>query len=375
MRRFVKLSLSFAAAALAAGCAKSAAPPPVLPPVVTSFTATPETVVAGQSATLAWSATNASQVSIDPGGVQQGNSLVVTPAATTTYHLTATGAGGSATADAKVTVTAAVAAPMITVFAASPTDVPTGSAATLTWTVTGTVTRLTLSDGSSSPAVDVTGTAQKSVTPNTVTTYTLTAANSGGSDSKQATVSVHSPSLRLQYTDPTSTTAKILVVKNAASTINRLVLDVKVGALPVTAFGFAMNVPLARTIPADPATNGPFSVDGSLTPPGIMPGIIQFGSSPATGAVVVGGPAMPRFLSVGVAKHKLALADPDDTWQAGATLFSIALKMVGAPIPGDVFIGNAVASDPTFKAAALRKDGTEAVGKADIALGNFTISL
>ena len=374
MRRIFKLSVPFALAALAAGCPKSSAPLPE----ITSFTATPATLSAGQSATLAWTVANASQVSIDPGGVQQGNSLVVTPAVTTTYHLTATGLGGDATADAVVTVTAAVPKPVITAFSASPSDIPSGSTSTLTWKVTGTVTKLTLSDGSSAAPLDVTGTLSKPVAPDTVTTYTLTASNSGGSSSLTTQVSVHSPSLRLQYTDPSSATAKILVVKNAASTPSRLVLDVKVGALPVTAFGFAMNIPLARTIPADPSTQGPFAVDPAApaNPPGLIAnGAIHIGASPATGAVLVGGPAMPTFISVGVAKHKSSVADGDDTWAPGATLFSIALKLVGSPATGDVFIGSTVAADPTFKAAALRKDGTEAVSKADIALGDFIVSL
>jgi hypothetical protein len=214
------------------------------------------------------------------------------------------------------------------------------------------------------------------VTPSAPTTYTLTATNAGGSVTAIAPVSVHSASLRLQYTDPTSITAKILVVKNTTkSTTNYLVLDVRVGALPITAFGFAMNIPLARTIPADPSTSGPFTVDTSLTPPGIWPGVITMGSSPATGAVMIGGPAMPTFISMGVAKHKAAVGDTDDTWLAGSTLFSIAVKMVGSPATGDVFKGATVAADPTFRAAALHKDGTEAVSKADIALGDFIISL
>jgi hypothetical protein len=344
-------------------------------PEITSFTATPDTISAGATSTLAWTVTNASQVSIDQGvGVQSGNSVVVTPAVTTTYTLTATGLGGSATATKTVSVTGVLAKPVITAFTASPNDVPAGSPSTLTWTVTGTVTTLTMNDGLH-PVKDVTGTSSLAVTPDTVTTYTLTATNAGGSDSKQAVVSVHSPSLRLQYTDPTSITAKILVVKNAASTTNRLVLDVKVGALPITAFGFAMNIPLARAIPADPATSGPFNVDTNLAPPGLIPGTINIGSSPATGALLVGGPAMPTFISMGVAKHKAAVGDGDDTWAAGATLFSIAIKMVGSPATGDVFRGATVAADPTFRAAAMRKDGTEAVSKADIALGDFIISL
>lgn len=373
MRRIFKLSVSFALVALAAGCPK---PAPSLPEI-TAFTATPASIPAGQSATLSWTVKNASQVSIDPGlGVQTGNAVAVTPASTTTYRLTATGLQVSTTADVVVTVTAAVPKPVITAFAAGPDDVPTGSPSMLTWRVTGTVSRLTLADGSTAAPLDVTGTTSRSVTPDIVTTYTLTASNTGGATSMSKTVSVHSPSLRLQYSDPASTTAKIRVVKNAASTTSRLVLDVKVGAQPVTAFGFAMNIPLARTIPADPSTNGPFVADASLTPPGLIAnGAINIGASPATGALVVGGVAMPTFLSVGVAKHKANLADADDTWAAGATLFSIALKMVGNPATGSVFIGSSVASDSTFRAAALRKDGTEAVGKADIALGDFIISL
>ena len=373
MRPIFKLSVSLALAALAAGCPKSSAPLPE----ITAFTATPMNLSAGQGATLAWTVTNASQVSIDQGlGVQAGSSVVVKPEATTTYRLTATGLGGDATADLTVTVTAAVPKPVITAFSASPSDVPAGTAATLSWTVTGAVTKLTLSDGTASTAIDVTGTTSKAVAPDTVTTYTLTATNSGGSDGKLVTVNVHSPNLRLQYSDPSSTTARILVVKNAASTTARLVLDVKVGALPVTAFGFAMNIPLARTIPADPSTSGPFVGDASLTPAGLIAtGAIHVGASPATGALVVGGVAMPAFISVGVAKHKATAGDGDDTWAAGATLFSIALKMVGSPAIGNVFIGSAVAADPTFRAAALRKDGTEAVSKADIALGDFIISM
>jgi len=373
MRRIVRLSVPFALAALAAGCSR----PSASLPEITAFTAGPIAISAGQSATLSWTVTNASQVSIDPGlGVQAGSSVVVTPATTTAYHLTATGVGGSATAEVTVTVTAAVPKPVITAFTASPSDVPGGTPSTLTWTVAGMVTRLILGDGSSAAPLDVTGTTSKLVLPDAVRTYTLTAANSSGADSKQATVSVHSPSLRLQYTDPTSTIAKILVVKNAASTTSRLVLDVKVGALPVTAFGFAMNIPLTRTIPANPSTNGPFAADPSLTPPGLIAnGAIYIGASPATGALLVGGAAMPTFLSVGVARHKASAADGDATWAANATLFSIALVMVGSPATGNVFAGSTVASDPTFRAAALRKDGTEAVGKADIALGDFIISL
>jgi hypothetical protein len=370
IRRTLRISLSFAVAALAAGCPKSGSSLPE----ITSFTATPASISAGGSSTLAWTVNNASQVSIDQGvGVQNGSSVVVKPAATTLYRLTATGLGGTATATVTVTVGAGVAKPVITAFNASPNDVPAGGQSTLTWTVTGIVTALSLSDGTHA-VKDVTGTGSLVVTPDIATTYTLTATNAGGSDSLPCLVSVHSASLRLQYTDPTAVAAKILLVKNTAqSTNSSLVLDAKVGALPITAFGIAMNIPLAATF-TNNATNG-LALDGSLSPVGLRPGSISYGSSPATAGAFLGGAAMPKVLGLGVAKHKATVGDADDTWAPGSVLFSITIKMVGSPMQGDVFKSAAVAADPTFRAAALHKDGTEAVSKADIALGDFIISL
>jgi peptidoglycan-associated lipoprotein len=55
---------------------------------------------------LTWQTTNASDVSIDGiGAVQASGSQSVTPADSTTYHLTAKGAGGTQDATARVTVT------------------------------------------------------------------------------------------------------------------------------------------------------------------------------------------------------------------------------------------------------------------------------
>ena len=85
-------------------------PPPPAAAVITAFGASPASVTAGQSATLSWSVTGASSLSIS-GGVGSVTGLTsrsVTPTATTTYVLTATNsAGSSVTASATVTVTAA----------------------------------------------------------------------------------------------------------------------------------------------------------------------------------------------------------------------------------------------------------------------------
>jgi len=98
-------------------CAKKVAPPPPpAPPQLTaptaSLAANPNTIDAGQSTTLTWQTTNATDVSIDGiGPVDVSGSRQVTPSDSTTYHLSAKGAGGTQDATARVTVNAAAAPP------------------------------------------------------------------------------------------------------------------------------------------------------------------------------------------------------------------------------------------------------------------------
>ncbi len=69
--------------------------------------ANPNTVEKGQSTTLTWQTSNATDVSIDGiGAVQPSGSQQVSPSDSTTYTLTAKGAGRNQTATARVTVTA-----------------------------------------------------------------------------------------------------------------------------------------------------------------------------------------------------------------------------------------------------------------------------
>ncbi len=99
------LSAAVLSSLLLSACGGGSTPEPA--PVVSSFTATPASVVLGASSTLAWSVSGATSVAIDQGiGVVTGTSQVVNPGTTTTYTLTATGPGGTTTRTATVTVTA-----------------------------------------------------------------------------------------------------------------------------------------------------------------------------------------------------------------------------------------------------------------------------
>ena len=107
-----------------AGCKKKAAPVPPAPPPppqpTASLTANPNNIQRGESTTLTWQTTNATDVTLEGiGAVQPNGSQQVTPTESTTYRLLAKGAGGTQEATARVTVTQPQAPPPIT---AAPTD-------------------------------------------------------------------------------------------------------------------------------------------------------------------------------------------------------------------------------------------------------------
>jgi len=120
---------------MSAGCKKKIPPPPPaapapLPdntaptakPAIGYFSAEPTTVTIGQPSSLRWSVTDATSVKIDNniGEVSPNGRRGVYPTVTTTYHLTATGPGGTSEADATVTVSSPPGPPPIPT-AAQPT--------------------------------------------------------------------------------------------------------------------------------------------------------------------------------------------------------------------------------------------------------------
>ena len=113
-RMFVPVVLLVALTAVA-GCKKKQplppapeAPPPVAVPAPTAqLTATPTVITAGDQVQLTWRTTDATSVSIDGlGDVPSTGVKTVTPTASTSYHMVASGEGGTAEASANVTVNA-----------------------------------------------------------------------------------------------------------------------------------------------------------------------------------------------------------------------------------------------------------------------------
>lgn len=262
---------------------------------------------------------------------------------------------GSNTAPPSDTQPPPLARPVISDFHATPSDVPIGGTTTLSWTVSGAASI------SIDPGVgDVTGLSSKMVGVPAGVVFVLTATNAGGSVTRTVPVTAHEPGPRLAYTDPVAP-AKVVVVRNALSTARRIVLDVKVGLLPIMAFGLAINLPLDPT--------GATMVTPSLS----TNGAIDAGSSPATAVAFVGAAGSPiaNVLSVGVAKNKAAAGTAgDDTWAPGATLFSIVLDL-NASASGGTAIFTHLAP---FTAAAIAHDGSTVLGSGDVAIGDLVVA-
>ncbi len=149
---------------------------PPAAPLIVRFDATPNQIVAGQSAALNWIVQGATTVSISPniGNVAATGSNTVTPAQTTTYTLTATGPGGTTNSTATVTVGTAVGNPQIIRFEGNPLSIQPGQTSTLSWTTTG-ANAVSISGLGTQPLNGST-----TVTPAQTTTYTLTATSTDG---------------------------------------------------------------------------------------------------------------------------------------------------------------------------------------------------
>jgi hypothetical protein len=185
------------------------------PAAVGTFSASPNSIQAGQSTTLSWSTTNATGCTASGGTGSDGwngaepassNGVTVGPlvlAGTYTYTLTCTGTGGSSgPSSATVTVTPAPpGAPVVTISAnnAATAQIQPNSSFTLKWSVTNATT-CTATGGTGtdnwhgSQSTSSTGVAIGPITVPGIYTYNLSCTGSGGTGAGSVTVTVISSS-------------------------------------------------------------------------------------------------------------------------------------------------------------------------------------
>jgi uncharacterized cupredoxin-like copper-binding protein len=152
-----------------------------------TFTANPTTVSSGGSTTLTWKVTGATTIKLGHDSVAATGTREVTDiTSSTTFTLTATNSAGVTEATAKVTIGAS-GKPVITTFGADNDFLESGESATLEWYVTN-ADSVSINQG-----IGTVGTyGSETVSPDSTTTYTLTATNSAGTSTMQVTVTISS---------------------------------------------------------------------------------------------------------------------------------------------------------------------------------------
>lgn len=157
-----------------------------IPLPTVSISANPEAILLGESSTLTWNSTHADTCVIDPGigSVGVNGSISVSPTETTGYTITATGPGGTASADVTIFVTDPNAPPTVTMTPASAV-IAQGESITLTWNSERIQSAFMDNGVGSIPANGST-----TVSPEHTTTYTITVTGTSGSNSAQAKIQV-----------------------------------------------------------------------------------------------------------------------------------------------------------------------------------------
>ncbi len=177
------------------------------PPQITSFTANPETVIAGSDVNLGWQVQGATKLVLraSAGEIADGKpekeiaptalTQAVKPQTDTEYTLVATNAGGSDTKSLKVTLGQAAA--KIDFFTVAPVPIAPGDQATLSFSVQNAKRVIVQnSDGQvvrDIKITDKTYLGSVKVSPDKTTTYALVVSNDAGQTAQPATVQVQAP--------------------------------------------------------------------------------------------------------------------------------------------------------------------------------------
>lgn len=193
----------------ASGSATSVA---CFPPPTATLNANPTALQLGQPTTLAWSSTNADSCTgtgFSTGGATSG-SVQASPDTGTTYSVSCTGKGGTASDSASVTVVGPTAT-----LNCSPNPIEQGASCTMTWSSTNAV--------SCTGSGFATGNAKSgstSVSPWTTSSYAVTCTNAyGRSANANETVTVLVPTISASANPPRVVTGQSSTVTWSAENV------------------------------------------------------------------------------------------------------------------------------------------------------------
>ena len=271
-------------------------------PAISNFSSSPDSITAGQAATLSWSVAGATSVSISPdvGTVSLTGTKSVSPSSTTVYTLTAANGAGNSTASATIMVSIS-SAPVITAFSVSPASIKSGEASNLSWDVIGAKS-ININQG-------IGGVASKGSTqvkPAETATYTIMASGDYGSVTRSATVTVDTsgttntadtaiiktpPAITFSASKNSITLGDNITLNWAVARARTVSISPDVGTVPTA--GWMMVIPSATTTYKLSAVNtfGTETAEATVTvntlPDGVAPVIKSFTAVP--GKITEGG--------------------------------------------------------------------------------------
>jgi hypothetical protein len=178
-------------------------------------------------------------------------SRTVSPSATTTYTLTATGLGGSVTRSATVTVTYQ---PPSVSFSLSSSSICRGSSATLSWNVTGQVDSVSINQGIGTVAAS----GSRTVRPTSSTTYVITATGPGGTTTRSVILTVNQPTTTSITADSTA------IIRGQSTTLRWTTTGDATGASISPGIG-TVNINGNRSITPSETTRYTINVTGICT--------------------------------------------------------------------------------------------------------------
>lgn len=233
----------------------TAAPQPTI-----SIGLSPSTITVGQASTLTWASSNSTSCVASgawSGSQATSGSLSVNPSTTGThnYAIQCTGSGGTASSSATLTVNAS--APTLTL-SASPMSFTLGGSTTLSWTSTNS-TSCTASDAWTGTKAT---SGSQSVTPTSAgsKTFALACTGSGGTVTKQVTVTVNSsaPAITIAVNPAT-------VTRGSASTLSWTAAN----ATSCSASGaWSGAQPTSGSVSVVPTSSGAYAYQLTCTGPG-----------------------------------------------------------------------------------------------------------
>ncbi len=315
----------------------------LISPSATSFTATPSSIIRGQSTRLEWTTTNTVSASINNGvgNVTVPNSFVdVYPTQTTTYVLNLVGYG-NATGSAQVTIT--VYQPPILTFTLDRNPIAAGESTTLRWSTTGDASTITWTSGG---ITNGNLNSFTTVSPTQSQTYSATVSGLGGSDSdsirltvyQRPTVSLTVPASinygqqgTISYSSSYSNTSLILqpvyTYGRGVGTINGTAITLTKPTSAESGVGITtVNGTITTEIPYN--TTGPFSVSYTLT------GVGGGGEASTTSEIQIIVDETPENINLPETENVYKLQEPINT--PDYTVTSNYLAVDGVDIPVEV---------------------------------------